>query len=67
MTLGSKPDWIKGIKDKLDYGWRYKGKVSGIQPDYSISLNNFYTEIEVLADKDVNNPLSLRCFQCDVL
>ena len=64
MTLGSKPDWIKGIKDKLDYGWRYKGKVTGIQPDYSILLDDFNAEIDVLTDKDVNNSLSLRCFQC---
>lgn len=64
MTLSSKPDWISGIKDRLDYGWRYQGKISGIQPDYSISLNDFDDEIEILRDRDVNNSLSFRCFQC---
>lgn len=64
MTIGSKPDWIKGIKDKLDYGWRYKGKISGIQPDVSIILNKFDAEMEALADKGINGASSLRCFQC---
>ena len=64
MTIDSKPDWIKGIKDKLDYGWRYQGKKSGIQPDASIILNNFDAEIEALADNGITDSSSLRCFQC---
>jgi Fe-S oxidoreductase len=64
MAIGSKPDWIKGIKDKLDYGWRYQGKKSEIQPDVSIMLNDFDSELEVLTDNGINGPSSLRCFQC---
>lgn len=64
MTTGSKPDWIKGIKDKLDYGWRYQGKKSRIQPDVSIMLNDFDAELEALTDKGINSSSSLRCFQC---
>ena len=64
MTIDSKPAWIKGIKDKLDYGWRYQGKKSGIQPDVSITLNNFDAEIEALADNGINGSSSLSCFQC---
>src|SRR4030042_6295675 len=64
MTIDSKPDWIKGIKDKMDYGWRYQGKKSGIQPDVSITLNNFDAEIEALADNGINGSSSLSCFQC---
>lgn len=64
MTIDSKPDWIKGIKDKLDYGWRYQDKKSGIQPDVSIILNNFDAELEALADNSINSSSSLQCFQC---
>jgi Fe-S oxidoreductase len=65
MTIGSKPDWIKGIKDKLDYGWRYKGEKSWIQPDASIILDRSSTEVdEILNARGVNNSSSTICFQC---
>ncbi|MBA7696248.1 Lactate utilization protein A [subsurface metagenome] len=64
MTIGSKPDWIKGIADKLDYHWRYKN-IIGILPDTSITLNEFDAEVEeALADKGINDFSSLGCFQC---
>jgi Fe-S oxidoreductase len=65
MTADSKPEWIKGIKDKLDYGWRYQGKKSGIQPDVSIIFDGANAEIaEILAEQGVNNSSSTICFQC---
>lgn len=65
MTIDSKPDWIKGIKDKLDYGWRYKGKMSGIQPDASIILDGPNAEVdEILTAQGINSPSSMICFQC---
>ena len=65
MSIGSKPAWIKGIKSKLDYGWRYYGNVSGILPDISIILNEFDAELEqVLAAKGINDSSSVSCFQC---
>jgi len=65
MTIDSKPDWIKGIKSELDYGWRYHGNVLGILPDTSVILNESDTEIEeALADKGVKDSSSASCFQC---
>jgi Fe-S oxidoreductase len=65
MIIDSKPDWIKGIKDSLDYGWRYQGKKSGIQPDASIVLDgsNIETE-EVLTASAFNASSPAVCFQC---
>ena len=64
MTIESKPDWIKGIADKLDYRWRYKG-ITGILPDISIALNGLDAGIkEVLADKGIKDSYSISCLQC---
>jgi Fe-S oxidoreductase len=65
MITDNRPDWIKGIKDKLDYGWRYQSKKSGIQPDVSIILDgsNIETE-EALTASGFNASSCAACFQC---
>jgi Fe-S oxidoreductase len=64
MITDNRPDWIKGIKNKLDYGWRYQGKKSGIQPDISIILDGSNDEIEEVIAADSNASQSAVCFQC---
>ena len=65
MSIGSKPEWIKGIRHELDYGWRYHGDVKGILPDVSIMLVEFAAELEqVLAAEDRVDSSSASCFQC---
>lgn len=64
MTIGSKPDWIKGIADELDYHWRYKG-ITGILPDVSITLDESSAELgQALAAAGVKEYPWVSCFQC---
>jgi Fe-S oxidoreductase len=65
MSIGSRPDWIKGIRHELDYGWRYHGDVKGILTDVSIVLDGFDVELaQFLALKDIALSSSASCFQC---
>jgi len=64
MTIGSKPDWIKGIAHELDYHWRYEG-ITGILPDISIILNESDNELsQALAVKGIKDSPWASCFQC---
>jgi Fe-S oxidoreductase len=65
MTLGSQPDWIKGIKSKLDYRWRYHDDVRGILTDNTIFLDGTRELIDqILADKGIEDLVDTGCFQC---
>jgi len=64
MTIGSKPDWIKGIAKELDYRWRYKG-ITGILPDISIILDESNAELnQALAAEGIKESSWVSCFQC---
>jgi len=64
MTIGSKPQWIKGISEKLDYHWRYKD-ITGILPDVSIILNESNAELsQALAAEGIKDSPWVSCFQC---
>jgi Fe-S oxidoreductase len=64
MTIGSKPDWIKGIAKELDYHWRYND-ITGILPDISIILDESNTELDqALAAKGIKDSSWVSCFQC---
>ncbi len=61
------PEWMKGIKDKLDYGWRLYGNVSRMQPDTTVLINGFDAESEELLITETMKTKSLSsCFQCGV-
>ena len=61
------PEWIKGIKDELDYGWRLCGNVSRIQPDATVPVNGLDAEAEELLITEIMKTQSLAsCFQCGV-
>lgn len=64
MTIGSKPDWIEGIAEKLDYHWRYK-RITGILPDISIVLDESNAELDrFLAGQGSEDSPWASCFQC---
>ena len=65
MSIGSRPDWIKGIQDKLDYHWRYSGHTLGILPDTSIILSDADAELrQFLAAQGIDESYEAGCFQC---
>jgi hypothetical protein len=39
------PEWIKGIKNELDYGWRLYGNSVQILPDATIPITGFNAEL----------------------
>jgi len=64
MTIGSKPDWIRGIAQELDYHWRYKD-ITGILPDISIILDESNAELaQALAAEGIKDSPWVSCFQC---
>jgi Fe-S oxidoreductase len=64
MTLDSQPDWIKGIKARLDYRWHYRGE-RGILPDTTILLDETKEIIDkIAAANGINYLTSIGCFQC---
>jgi len=65
MSIGSRPDWIKGIQDRLDYHWRYSGHILGILPDVSIILNEADAElVQFMAAQGLDGSYEAACFQC---
>jgi len=61
------PEWMKGIKDELDYGWRLYGNVSRLQADASILINGIDAETEELLITETMKSKSLdSCFQCGI-
>ena len=61
------PEWMRGIKDELDYGWRLNGNVTRLQPDLTIPINGFDAESEELLITEAMQTHSLAaCFQCGV-
>jgi Fe-S oxidoreductase len=61
------PEWIKGIKNELDYGWRLYGNSVQILPDATIHITGFDTESEeLLITETMKAPSMANCFQCGI-
>lgn len=64
MSLGTKPDWIKGIRSKLYYGWNYRD-FHGILPDNSVILDGYSLDVEsLLHEKGIEKTSIDSCIQC---
>ncbi len=58
------PAWMRGIRRRFDYGWRYDGRPTGLLSDNSLLLDHADTEVqELLTNRDVNALIDA-CFQC---
>jgi len=58
------PEWMRGIRKRFDYGWRYDN-VRGVLPDRTIMLDNGYAELErEVQERGLARLAPLSCFQC---
>jgi len=65
--LAPAPEWMKGIKNELDYGWRLHGNVAQLPPDATIPIDGFDAETKELLIIETMKTRSLAsCFQCGV-
>lgn len=64
MSSRSKPEWITGIRSKLDYGWRYHNE-HGILSDRSVILDGYNFDVEsLLCEKGMAQASIQNCIQC---
>ena len=58
---------MRGIKDKLDYGWRLNGNLCRLPPDATVLINGPDAESAELLITETMKPQSLAgCFQCGI-
>jgi len=61
------PEWMKEIKEELDYGWRLNGNMLRIQPDSAVFINGLDAESEKLLIAETMKSNSLTsCFHCGI-
>jgi Fe-S oxidoreductase len=64
MTSPQAPEWMRGIRRRLDYGWRYRGRRTGILADNSLLLDHADLEVRQLLVKRGSSAFPAACFQC---